>query len=143
MDQAFARNRSDLARRGGRLGRIGTDRFLIMKPSDRAERLVLTLLCILAIVPVTIMALATITRLEVSAGYRACQRVIVRSWGRSSFSRDLCKHANSSLSQSRPQIVSQSPTPRSCAVLDYADIDRPIGRNCSLIKVSRRVSRGL
>jgi hypothetical protein len=83
VDQPFARfdrNRRDrIAGLGRGLGGARPDRVLIISNSDRAVRAILILLCMVAIVPVTMRALARIMRVEARNGYRACQKALTRS----------------------------------------------------------------
>ena len=50
-----------------------------MARSDRALRIILTLLCVIAIVPVSLTALAQVMRLEARNSYQACQKAIARA----------------------------------------------------------------
>jgi hypothetical protein len=78
VDQIFARSCCDwIARSGCGLDYAGLKRVLIMSTSDRALRLAFILLCLFAILPVTITALAQIVCVEFGAGYRACKKALV------------------------------------------------------------------
>jgi hypothetical protein len=83
VDQAFARfnrnMRAWVADRSGRLGCARTAWILIMVELDKSQRSILTLLFILAFVPMTIIALAQIAQFETRRGYIACKKVLVRS----------------------------------------------------------------
>jgi hypothetical protein len=84
VDQAFARfDRARIAPRGRRLGCAGPDRVLSMKGRDKAVRTILTLLCMVAFVWMTMTALAHILRLEVRAGLLTCQKAVTRALRRS------------------------------------------------------------
>lgn len=54
-----------------------------MTGSDRAVRIILTLVCVLAIVPLTMMVLTKVMRLEARNSYRYCQKALTRSLRRS------------------------------------------------------------
>jgi hypothetical protein len=56
---------------------------LIMMSADKAERVILMILCLIVLVPVAIAALAHIMRLEARRGYLVCQGVVTRSLRRS------------------------------------------------------------
>jgi hypothetical protein len=75
-------DRDRRAGRSRRLGRAGLDWILIMTGADRAVRVVLTTLCLVALVPLAMTALAQTMRLEARRGYRSCQRAFIRSMRR-------------------------------------------------------------
>jgi hypothetical protein len=82
VDRSFARfNRNWCDRIPARSRNLGCapDRVLIMARSDRALRIILTLLCVIAIVPVSMTALAQVMRLEARNSYQACQKAIARA----------------------------------------------------------------
>jgi hypothetical protein len=61
-----------------RLGCARADWILIMITADKTERVVCTIVCLVAFVPVAIAGLAHIMRLEARRGYLICQSAIGR-----------------------------------------------------------------